>query len=123
MVTAEVQRLQNLIATREKLISEQTAIAKNLLSPRTGLKIEVVEARRREGNNILSNLVGLKESLGDLKSQLLEEQLKPDIQIEELINNGGIIPELSVDEIIQVQPQDNTLRNALLVGGALLLIL
>lgn len=118
MVTAEVQRLQGLIANREAQILQLTPILGNLEAPRTGLKIEVSDLRARQAKAIRQQIQGFNESIINLKADLIQEQLKPDIEIEPIITTDGvIIPE------IEVKPQNNTLRNILLVGGALLLIL
>lgn len=117
MVTVEVQRLQGLIANREAQIRELTPILRNLDTPRTGLKIEVSDARAQQANAIRTQITGMQESLVNLKADLLEEQLKPDLEIEQLIIGNGLVL------VEPTEKPNNTLRNSLIAAGVLLLIL
>lgn len=86
-------------------------------------KIEIREARRAEGTRILQQVEDIRNQIVLLeiqKNDEIAENINEIILSQETIVNQGdgltIIPE-------QVSKQDNTLRNTLLLGGALLLIL
>ena len=114
VLSNQISSIESQINAVTNQIQSQGGILQNLESPRTGLKIEVVNQRAAQAQRLRSELPVLNNTLVRLREELGQLTIQQQEQI----------PIISMVEIQQTpQTTDNTLRNALIIGGIVLLLI
>jgi len=121
MVTQiEIDLKQSEITQAETL---RTQVSRNLIRGRPNF-----EREQNRFDGLTDLIIQLRNQLAELKQEFVNQKIEEVLdQDDDLIINilPGEIPIIEELPILQVTPEEtnNTLRNVLLVGGALLLIL
>ncbi len=121
---SSIESLESRIESLQKSISEISARAVNELN-NNSTDIFTRERRRADGRALQKQAASKTVQLNQLQSQLKElREVESDntLQQNDLGVQQIIIPEVNEPAPAVTQPENNTVRNLLLLGGALLLL-